>query len=38
MTGKDILNLIEILEKKGMSSDEIIEIIKYVEKHEPEKD
>ena len=38
MTGKEIVNLIEKLEKEGMSSDKIIEIIKYIEKHEPEKD
>ena len=38
MTGREILNLIEKLELEGMSSDKIIEIIKYIEKHEPEKD
>ena len=38
MTGEGIVNLIELLEKQGMSSEKIIEIIKYIEKHEPEKD
>ena len=38
MTGREIINLIEKLEEEGMSSDKIIEIIKYIEKHEPEKE
>ena len=38
MTGKEVVNLIEKLEQEGMSSDKIIEIIKYVEKHEQKKD
>ncbi len=38
MTGREIVNLIEKLEAEGMTSDKIIEIIKYIEKHEPEKD
>ena len=38
MSGREIINLIEKLQDKGMSSDEIIEIILYIEKHEPEKD
>ena len=38
MAGKEIIHLIEKLEQEGMSSDKIIEIIKYIEKHEPEKD
>ena len=37
MSGKEILNLIEKLEEEGLSSDKILEIIKYIEKHEPEK-
>lgn len=37
MNGKEVVNLIEILEKKGMSADEIIQIIKYVGTHEPER-
>ena len=35
MTGREIVNLIEKLKEKGLSSDEIIEIIIYIEKHEP---
>ena len=38
MTGKGVINLIEKLEQEGTNSDKIIEIIKYIEKHEPEKD
>lgn len=36
MTGKEVVNLIEKLESEGMTADKIIEIIKYVETHEPE--
>ena len=36
MTGIEVVNLIEKLEQKGMSAEEIIEIIKYVETHQPE--
>ncbi|MBR5970281.1 MAG: hypothetical protein IK016_08060 [Lachnospiraceae bacterium] len=35
MTGAEIVNLIEKLEEEGMSSDKIIEIIKYVETNDP---
>lgn len=35
MTGKEIVNLIRILRQKGMSSDEILAIIEYVETHDP---
>lgn len=35
MTGEEIVNLIHILEKEGMSADKIIEIIKYVETADP---
>ncbi len=35
-SGKETVNLIEKLEQKGMSAEEIIEIIKYVETHQPE--
>lgn len=35
MTGKEVVNLIEVLEQKGVPADEIIEIIKYIETHEP---
>lgn len=36
MTGKEIVNLINKLEQEGMSAEKIIEIIKYVETHQPE--
>lgn len=36
MTGKEIVNLINKLEQEGMSSDKIIEIIKYIELTKPE--
>lgn len=35
MTGREIVNLIHKLEEKGMSADEIIEIIKYIETADP---
>ena len=35
MTGTEIVNLIEKLEEEGMSSDKIIEIIKYIETNDP---
>lgn len=35
MTAKEIDNLTDILTNKGMSSDKIIEIIKYVELTDP---
>ena len=35
MTGSEIVNLIEKLEEEGMSSEKIIEIIKYVETNDP---
>lgn len=35
MTGKEIVNLIHKLEQKGMTAEEIIEIIKYVETADP---
>ena len=38
MSGREIVNLIEKLQEKGMSGDEIIEIILYIEKRQPEKD
>lgn len=38
MTGKEIINLIERLEQEGMTAEKIIDIIKYVEKHDPDKD
>lgn len=35
MTGKDAVNLILKLIEKGMSSDEILDIIEYIETHDP---
>lgn len=35
MTGKEVVNLIRKLREKGMSSDEILEIIEYIETHDP---
>ncbi len=35
MTGKEIVNLIHKLEEKGMSAEEIVEIIKYIETADP---
>ncbi|MBQ8822094.1 MAG: hypothetical protein IJZ82_05590 [Lachnospiraceae bacterium] len=35
MTGKEIVNLINALERKGMTAEQIIEIIKYVETADP---
>jgi hypothetical protein len=36
MTGKEIVNLIRKLKEKGLTSDEIIAIIEYIETHNPE--
>lgn len=38
MTGKEIVNLIHILREKGIGSEEILEIIEYIETHEPGED
>ena len=38
MTGKEIVNLIRKLREKGMSSDEILEIVEYIETHDPKED
>ena len=35
MTGKEIVNLIRKLREKGLSSDEILEIVEYIETHDP---
>lgn len=35
MTGKEIVNLIRVLREKGMSAEEILEIIERVETHAP---
>lgn len=38
MTGKEIVNLIRVLREKGLSSDEILQIIEYVEMHDSKED
>ncbi|MGN0436410.1 MAG: hypothetical protein ACI4D8_07270 [Wujia sp.] len=38
MTGKEVVNLIRKLREKGMNSDEILNIIEYVETHDPKED
>ncbi len=35
MTGKEITNLVCKLKEKGLSSDEILAIIEYIETHDP---
>ena len=35
MTGKEVVNLIRKLREKGISSDEILAIIEYIETHDP---
>lgn len=35
MTGKEIVNLIRELRKKGMSDTEILNLIEYIETHDP---
>lgn len=35
MTGKEIVNLIRRLEAEGMSAEKILDIIKYIETHDP---
>lgn len=35
MTGKEVVKLIRKLREKGMSGDEIIAIIEYIETHDP---
>lgn len=35
MSGKEIVNLINKLEKEGMTAEKIIEIIKYMESADP---
>ena len=35
MTGKEIVNLIRKLREKGMSDSEILDLILYVETHDP---
>ena len=36
--GKEVVNLIRKLREKGMNSDEILEIIEYIETHDPKED
>lgn len=38
MTGKEVVNLIRKLREKGLSSDEILNIIEYIETHDPKED
>ena len=38
MTGKEVVNLIRKLREKGMSSEEILEIIEYIETHDPKEE
>ena len=38
MTGKEVVNLINQLREKGLSDTEIVELIKYVELHNPKED
>jgi glutaredoxin 2 len=38
MTGKEVVNLIRKLREKGMNSDEILDIIEYIETHDPKED
>ena len=38
MTGREVVNLIRKLREKSMSSDEILEIIEYIETHDPSED
>ena len=35
MTGKEVVNLIRKIKEKGLSSDEILELIEYIETHDP---
>ena len=35
MTGKEIVNLLRELRKKGMSDTEILNLIEYIETHDP---
>ena len=38
MTGKEVVNLIRKLRDQGMSSDKILEIIEYIETHDPKEE
>lgn len=38
MTGKEVVNLIRKLREEGMNSDKILEIIEYIETHDPKEE
>ena len=38
MTGKEIVNLLRELRKKGMNDTEILNLIEYIETHDPKED
>ena len=38
MTGKEIVNLIRKLREKGMDSTEILDLIEYIETHDPKEE
>lgn len=38
MSGKEVVNLIRELRKKGMSDTEILDLIEYIETHDPKED
>ena len=38
MTGKEVVNLIRKLREEGISSDKILEIIEYIETHDPKEE
>ena len=38
MTGKEVVNLIRKLREEGLSSDKILEIVEYIETHDPKED
>lgn len=37
MTIKEVVNLIDWMKKQGLTAEQILECIEYIEKHEPEK-
>ena len=37
MTSKEVVNLIDWLKSQGLTAEQILECIEYIEKHEPEK-
>ena len=37
MTSREVVNLIDYLKQQGMTAEQILSCIEYVEKHEPEK-